>query len=437
MKTFFSIIQQLLKSDTYDSNSPTIFFQIFLNTPYTTKLKFDFYDKTNKNLFLNGITKQKFNDMFYKIQRTYYAFNMLKRVFSYKYSKSNANTDMELNEIVEGGKNVICLHHKNGKYLFKINDLLKIINNSLTNSHYFFSEPIAIKNPYNNLPFDKSNLYNIYFFIKFNTCYKVELFEKYFHVNFNLSDFYHQYEWLLREYIIKNYVNDSTKPQLRKHITNMINEFNNLNPTMKLKIDPEFPDDILIKIMKPYILLYITSLYSLVTINKSNAFAKLKYKLIQFYKFNPAFGRKTAIINYSTIKVLTHIVAVNHTNVGQKPKPYVKKYVFNDKHIDYFKTENDTFFENHKKIKSLYNADYLRITIGQRPANSSVFILTNDSADDTTDSDDDIAYDDADTEEDDAADDAADTIQYEYNYEYNYNTNTNPNSSTNPNSQNS
>ena len=186
--------------------------------------------------------------------------------------------------------------------------------------------------------------------------------------------------------------------------------------------------------------IYITSLYSLVTINKSNAFAKLKYKLTQFYKFNPAFGRKTAIINYSTIKVLTHIVAVNDTNVVQKPKPYVKKYVFNDKHIDYFKTENDTFFENHKKIKNLYNADYLRITIGQRPANSNVFILTNDSADDTTDSDDDIAYDDADTEEDDAmdtADDAADTIQYEYNYEYNYNTNTNPNSSTNPNSQNS
>ena len=52
MKTFFLIIQQFVKSDTYDSNSPNIFFQIFLNTPYTTKHKFDFYNKTNIYYFI-------------------------------------------------------------------------------------------------------------------------------------------------------------------------------------------------------------------------------------------------------------------------------------------------------------------------------------------------------------------------------------------------
>ena len=410
MKTFFSIIHQFIKSDTYDSNSPNIFFQIFLNTPYTTKHKFDFYNKTNNNPFLNDITKQKFNDMFYKIQRTYSAFNRLKNVFLHNFTKTNANTDMELNEIVEGCKHIICLRHKNGKYLFKINDLLKIINNSLTNSHYFFSDPIAIKNPYNNLPFDKSNLYNIYFFIKFNTCYKVDLFDKYFAVNFNLSEFYHQYEFLLREHIIINYVNDSTKSQLRKHITNMLNEFNKLHITMKFKIDTEFPDDTLITIMKPYILLYITSLYSLVTINKSNAFAKLKYKLMQFYKFNPAFGRKTFVINYSSIKVTN--------NITNKPKPYIKKHVFNDKHIDYFKTENDTFFENHKTLKGLYNVDYLRIAIEQRATNTNIFLI----ADDSTDSEEEEEEDEEEEEEDDNMDTEDDAIQYEYTYEYNYNT---------------
>ena len=416
METFFSIIKQLCKSDIYDSNSPNIFFQIFLNTSYTTKNKFYFYNKTNQNPFLNDITKQRFNDMFYKIQRTYYAFNMLKRVFSNKYLKSNANTDMELNDIVEGGKHVICLYHKNGKYLFKINDLLKIINNSLTNSHSFFAEPIAVKNPYNNLPFDKSNLYNIYFFIKFNTCYKVDLFEKYFDVNFNLREFYHQYEFLLRDHIIKNYINDSTNSQLRKHMNNMLTEFNKLHITMKFKIDPEFPDDILITIMKPYILLYITSLYSLVTIIKSNVFAKLKCKLTQFYKFNPAFGRKTAVINYSQNKASAQII--------NNPTPYIKKYVFNDKHIDYFKTENDTFFENHKTIKSVYNVDYLRITIGQRAINTNIYLLADDSVDETTDTDDDATDDDAtndDNENIDTDDDAANNIQYEYNYEYTYN----------------
>jgi hypothetical protein len=410
MNTFFLITQQIIQNDAQDSNSPTVFFQIFVNTPYTTKHKFDFYNKTNKNPFLNDITKQRFNEMFYTIQRTYYAFNRLKTVFLYKYAKSNANTDMELNDIVEGSKNVICIHHMNGKYLFKINDLLKIINNSLTNSHYFFSEPIAIKNPYNNLPFDKSNLYNIYFFIKFNTCYKADLFEKYFKVDFNLSEFYQQYEFLLREHIIKNYVNDSTQSHLRKHITNMINEFNKIHPTMKFKIDAEFPEDKLITIMKPYVTLYITSLYSLVAIIKSNAFAKLKYKLIKFYKFNPTFGRKTAVMNYSKIKSLSNVVL--DINAAKKMKPYIKKYVFNDKHEDYFKPENDAFFENHKKIKNLYSVDYLRISIGQRAVNPNIYLIEDDSGDETSDNDDD---EDVDTE-----DDAADNILYEYNYTYNY-----------------
>ena len=70
----------------------------------------------------------------------------------------------------------------------------------------------------------------------------------------------------------------------------MLADFNKLHATMKFKIDDEFPDDTLIKIMKPYVLLYITSLYSLVAIVKTNAFAKLKSKLIQFYKFNLKFS---------------------------------------------------------------------------------------------------------------------------------------------------
>jgi hypothetical protein len=415
MNTFFLIIQQIIQTEAQDSNSPTIFFQIFLNTSYTTKLKFDFYNKTNKNLFLNDITKQRFNDLFCKIQRIYGAFNRLKRIFSYKYAKSNATTDMELNELVEGGKNVICLHHKNGKYLFKINDLLKIINNALTNSHYFFSEPIAVKNPYNNLPFDKSNLYNIYFFIKFNTCYKADLLEKYFKVDFNLSEFFQQYEFLLREHIIKIYLTDATNSHLHKHITNMINEFNKIHPTMRIKIDSEFPKDKLVTILRPYLTLYITSLYSLVTIIKSNAFAKLKYKLIKFYKFNPEFGRKSAVMNYVHIKMPACLNIPNpNVIVAKKMKPYIKKYVFNDKHENYFKPENDAFFENHKKIKNLYSVDYLRISTGQRTVTPNIFLIEDDSEDESSIE--------ADTEDNDldTEDDAADTISYEYNYEYNY-----------------
>lgn len=395
MKTFFSIINQCIKNDVPDSNSPAIFFQIFLNTPYTTKEKFDFYNKTNHNLFVNDLMKERFNDMFFKIQRTYYAFNRLKNVFSYKYAKSNVNTDMELNEIVEGEKHVICIYHKNGKYLFKVNDLLKIINNSLTNSHFFFAEPLAIKNPYNNLPFDKSNLYNIYFFLKFNTYYKADLFEKYFDVNFNLTEFYQQHEFLLREHIIKNYIKDTSNTQLRKHVNNMISEFNKLHVNMKFKIDPKFPDNQLIPIMKPYVTLYMISLYSMVSTIRTNSFAKLKYKLIQLYKYNPTFGRKLAVVSRLQFK---------ESNT-MKMKPFIKKYTFNDKHIDYFKAENEPFFENHKTLENLYNA---RIAPDQPIVTTNMYIILDDEA---INSDDDVST---------HTDDIQDDYNYEYNYTFNY-----------------
>jgi hypothetical protein len=340
--------------------------------------------------------KERFNDMFFKIQRTYYAFNRLKNVFFYKYAKSNVNTDMELNEIVEGEKHVICIYHKNGKYLFKVNDLLKIINNSLTNSHFFFAEPLAIKNPYNNLPFDKSNLYNIYFFLKFNTSYKADLFEKYFDVNFNLTVFYQQYEFLLREHIIKNYIKDTSNANLRKHVNNMITEFNKLYTNMKFKIDSKFPDNELIAIMKPYVTLYMISLYSMVATIRTNSFAKLKYKLTQLYKYNPTFGRKIAVVSRLQFKA-----PISGATSAKKMKPFIKRYTFNDKHIDYFKTENEPFFENHKTIKSLYN---VIIALDQPTITTNMYLILDDEA---INSDDDVST-------------HTDDIQHDYNYEYNY-----------------
>ena len=123
-------------------------------------------------------------------------------IHNYKYKKSNivVNTDIGLNELIPNSKNVICIFHKNARYLFHINDLINIINTSLTNSYMFFSEPLPIKNPYNNLPFGKSTLYNIYFFIKYKTNYHCDLLLKFFDCDFNLSLFKIKNEYLLREW---------------------------------------------------------------------------------------------------------------------------------------------------------------------------------------------------------------------------------------------
>ena len=77
-------------------------------------------------------------------------------------------------------KNVMTIFDSNNKYLFTIVDLVNIFYSSLCNAPYFIPSSIPCKNPYNNLPFTKANLYNIYFFLLFNTINVPAIIHNYF-----------------------------------------------------------------------------------------------------------------------------------------------------------------------------------------------------------------------------------------------------------------
>ena len=152
------------KSDNIDLSFKLLFHSI-LNKKITKKEKFIFFKESLENFLIKN-KEEDFINYFYKIQKTN---NVLNRfAYNYKYKKALVvvNTDMCLNEININNKDVICIFHNNSKYLFLINDLIKIINSSLTNSYMFFSEPKCIKNPYDNLPFNKANLYKYNLFLK-------------------------------------------------------------------------------------------------------------------------------------------------------------------------------------------------------------------------------------------------------------------------------
>ena len=125
-------------------------FSIVQDVNLTSVTKYKFFNDTINGFLING-HEAEFMNYFCKIQKTY---NILNRfVFNYKYKKAKVvtNTDMFLNTLHINDKNVICIFQDNSKYLFNINDLVKISYSSLTNAYMFFSEPLPIKNPYNNL----------------------------------------------------------------------------------------------------------------------------------------------------------------------------------------------------------------------------------------------------------------------------------------------
>jgi hypothetical protein len=241
--------------------------------------------------------------------------------------------------------NVICIYHINSRYLFKIEDLLKLIYTSLTNGSSFFSEPITIKNPYNNMPFGKSILYHIYFFlvsnanIQFINLSHLDIFFKFKECNFNMTNFINDFEYLLREYMIKNYINNSTKENLKGNVFQIIKEFNFKfkNIQRHIFISDEFPTDDLIRIFKPYIHLKLTSIYSLIKQKKYESEKKLYKKLREFQEYNPQFGRK--IIKFKDI-----------IKNGKLKK--IKSHIeFNMKYKKFNNDDVDKFMTNHLVYK--------------------------------------------------------------------------------------
>lgn len=319
-------------SDKVDTIFKILFYSLTNNT---YKSKFIMFKET-LNSFLS-FSREKFIQYFCKIQKTYYALCRFVFLYKYKKSKMSVTTDMGLNDININNKNVLCIYHIDTKYLFNINDLIKIINMSLINNYMFFAEPLSSKNPYNNLPFLKSTLYNIYFFIKFNTNIYDDLFFKFFHCNFDLSLFYKKYEYLLREYAIINFIKNLSVSSFIAEINKMLYKYN-YNNNNKIIINSEFPKTKLIKIMKPYLLLYLQSIYSLISIIKLKSGIELINKLSKFQTFNPLFGRKIIKLDFKI-------------DANFKKKVFIKCYEFNDKHILF----NDYNYRNFLKNQLNFN----------------------------------------------------------------------------------
>jgi len=336
---------------------------------------------------------------FSNAQKVYRTLNRFAFLCKWKKSPYKIQTDLCMEEINKNQRNVITILHHNYKYLFTISDILNILNTSLTNSSYFFTEPLVIKNPYTNLPFHKSDLYNMYFFIKERVSIIPPLFHAYFISNFDLKEFRDNNEPLIQRYIIDNHVKNSTCNVLYTSILKMLKLTNYTKGAIKNKliIDKDFPKEKLVEIMRPYLKLYFTSMISNDISIRNCAEKELSDRLIAFYNYNKMFGRKMYYID----------------KINKK-----KIFKYNDNYIEFKKTSKLLNFDcSHLRINEI-NEDYNAITnlnitnsIERMNNNSRLFYNYNETnefhyvdynnnsnAIDSSDSDSDIESDDDDND---------------------------------------
>jgi len=252
---------------------------------------FDYYILQNDKL--SEENKKYLFDVFSKTQKFYNSLNK----FSFLYKKKNAkifdmNYDLCMNDFDTLKSNILfSIFCKKDKtiYKFRISDILNIINNALTYDQNFISTPQQIKNPYTNMPFYKGELYYIYFKIKESPLLMPYLFHQLFIVNFDLEQFRLYNECYIREKSISNFIKSDNIIEKHKYILSMIADY---FIYANISIDFFFPPNILVNhFNKPYLELYLKSLYSLNPDLKFNSSIILTQKLIRFHRLNPNYAQ--------------------------------------------------------------------------------------------------------------------------------------------------
>jgi hypothetical protein len=268
------------------------------------------YNRSNKNYTINVIVKEKYKilkemlenifstdkfkediiSFFSNVQKTYNALSRFAYIVKFNKMKVVTNVDLCMNTLEEKTKNVMVVVQNNSKNLFLMSDIINLLNSNLSNAPDFFPEPLVSKNPFNNNIFTQDNLYNIYFFIKKNFLRMPPLIEEFFNCEFNLNAFRIKNEYLIRKISIKNYVYNTPNPILKRKVLDMLAAYKKY---VKFKLDKDFPTDILVEVMRPYLHLYYTYHYGVSGLEDTyETHDILIKKFIEFNIFNPKFGRK-------------------------------------------------------------------------------------------------------------------------------------------------
>ena len=227
--------------------------------------------------------------LFQKAQRCYHGFSRLARIFRLKKTQVQITSDLYMTELHPSNRSTFVLLDTNRIYYFSLKDLARILTEALTFSYSFFSEPNICKNPYNNVPFTKSTLYNIYFQMKSVFCVVPPFIQLFFEADFDVYKFKKDNEWTIRKHKIREYIDKTDSKVLMPDILRMFHKY---DTEKRLSIHKDVPSDIFVNKVKPLYHLYLKRKYCFCQVRSEYYENELSYKMKEFIRLNPKFGRK-------------------------------------------------------------------------------------------------------------------------------------------------
>ena len=315
MDTFQIIYNKLLHSNTLSHKihyKKNFHKKVFNYEPYNIHKKFRILTRVVYNNMLKSKNqKQNSEKIFYYSQKYYYLIS--KYAYKYKIKKTRIyhnNCDLNLTPFEEiSERYLIRIYDKatNLIYIFNISDIINIINNSLAYMEDYKFSAIYIKNPYTNIIFNKSTLYNIYYYLKVSPFIMPELFHLFFLLNFNLQQHIVYNNTIIRRYSIKKHVTNASTDTKYTLIYHMFAFF---ETEVKIVISDDICKNDLVEIFKSYIYLYLLYIYS------NNRYICLYSRQLLFKKF----------IRFSRYNRNPNVTLICNEDIMKKPIVIIEYY---------------------------------------------------------------------------------------------------------------
>ena len=324
----------------------------FSNFDFSSKTKFM---KLLRLLESPFVSCERILTIFCNIQKMVNAVHKLKTTWRWKRAILYNTDDLFMTPICQTYRNTIVLLQNNTKYVFHLRELLRVVQTSLSHCCHFFPEPVDCKNPYTNLPFNKSALYNFYFALRRSSYNIPPLLEAFFQTNFNYNEFALNNEELINTEYLKTYVENHCLDKVLSTVEEMFQAHH-----FKSKIHKTFSSDKLMTVMKPYLELFFVSQYSVNQHKRMRSHRILHKKLHEFMNFNPNFGRRKVKI------------------VKKNPFSLINKceYVYDDRYMPFYRVVQEQFLQSH------LHASQIHTTEQEETESESEAVFTDDDSDD-------------------------------------------------------
>lgn len=344
MNIFSYIFQKLIQNKKKNNNILLFNFECSIKFLRDNNMlqKFKIFDKQIiNNRLLSKSEKIELLNIFYLTQKYYHILNNFSFKYKIKKSKfSDNNEDFFMTPFTTLSESILInIYHNRINYRFRISDIINIINNNLSYMDNYINIIKDVKNPYNNVKFEKGILYYIYYKIKNSSYIMPYLFHLYFLSNFDKELFYRNNECLIKNYSIDKHCKRLENKEKGEIIYEMLQEFRGGYNVLYDQSNMEKDINYLIPIFEGCIKDYLYIHYSNNSINVNFAKENLKEKLInisQKKKFNFIIIK----MNFHLLRYIDNHISNNlNRRIIEFQQNVIlnrKRYHFLDKYIKLF-----------------------------------------------------------------------------------------------------